>query len=301
MYNPAVYSSTTVSQNVGLLSSNINSIAFAGLSGENSSPQGRSGGDLPDMGNTWVKLVGFDENVDFDSFQTIDSQVFSVIGGMTTDKVNLGSSDMTFGAYAGYLNGKQKYTGNKVEQNGGYFGLSTSWTKDRIFVDGTINAGFIRNEAKHSFGTDKYNTYWTGAAAKVGYNYALTDTLTLAPSFYAGYTMVATKDYTSVSGVRIENDKTHIFEFAPGLKLSQQFNNDWTGFIQGKYAILKNHGGDVTADDIALPNISTDNYAEYGIGLDKVLTDNWTLSLTANRRDGGRQGWNGSVEFKYNF
>ena len=61
------------------------------------------------------------------------------------------------------------------------------------------------------------------------------------------------------------------------------------------------NGGDIKIDNTALPNISADDYVEYGIGVDKELGDSWNMSVSANRRDGGREGWNGNISFKYNF
>ncbi|MBQ9738299.1 MAG: hypothetical protein IJV75_02150 [Alphaproteobacteria bacterium] len=55
------------------------------------------------------------------------------------------------------------------------------------------------------------------------------------------------------------------------------------------------------SNDIVLPNISLKDYVEYGIGASRGLSDDWTASFTLNRRDGGRQGWNGSVSLEYNF
>ena len=61
------------------------------------------------------------------------------------------------------------------------------------------------------------------------------------------------------------------------------------------------NGADITANDIALQNISTKNYIEYGIGIDKSVTDAFYLGAKVNRHDGGRTGWNGSIEFRYKF
>lgn len=36
-------------------------------------------------------------------------------------------------------------------------------------------------------------------------------------------------------------------------------------------------------------------------GIEKELSDNWNVSTSLNRRDGGRQGWNCSIVLKYNF
>ena len=136
---------------------------------------------------------------------------------------------------------------------------------------------------------------------KGGYNYTLIDAWTLQPNVYAGYTLVNTEDYTSKSGVRINNDNLNFFEIDPGFKLMTQIDKNWLGFIQGKYAIVMDNGGKTQFNDIVLPNISAKNYFEYGFGMNKSLTDAWSLNGEINRRDGGRTGWNGSIEFKYSF
>lgn len=61
------------------------------------------------------------------------------------------------------------------------------------------------------------------------------------------------------------------------------------------------NGGDADIDNINLPNISAKDYVEYGLGANKALNDSWSLSAEINRRDGGREGWNGNLNIKYNF
>ncbi|MCQ2735502.1 MAG: autotransporter domain-containing protein, partial [Alphaproteobacteria bacterium] len=140
-----------------------------------------------------------------------------------------------------------------------------------------------------------------GVGVKGGYNYALTSSWTLQPNIYAGYTLVSTEDYTSKSGVRIYNDDLNFFEIDPGFKLSKQINKGWSGYIQGKYAIVADNGRSATTATVVLPEISTKNYFEYGFGMNKTLNDDWSLNGEINRRDGGRSGWNGSLELKYHF
>ena len=71
--------------------------------------------------------------------------------------------------------------------------------------------------------------------------------------------------------------------------------------MQAKYAVVMNNGGDIDVDNLALPNISAKNYVEYGVGAEKLLNDSWNISASINRRDGGREGWNGNINLKYNF
>jgi len=300
-YNPSVYAASVAGHTVDFLQYNIANTAFNALSSYNAAQQGLASGDMPKANNAWVSVIGFDDNVDFDKFQTVDSEIMSVIGGVTSDRIQTSLGDTTYGIYAGYLDGEQKYNGNKLNQKGGYIGLGSEIRNNETVVQGTINTGFIGNEDKHSFGNDKFDTYWTGVALKGGYDYKLNDTTTITPNIYTSYTFVNSEDYTSKSGARIKNDNLHLWEIAPGIKANKSFTNGWNGFIQAKYAIVMDNGGDATVDSIALPNISTKNYVEYGIGADKDLNDAWSLSAEINRRDGGREGWNGNLNIKYNF
>ena len=256
---------------------------------------------MPQKDNAWVSVISFDDTVEMKSFSNVDSEMYSVVGGVNSDVKHFDNFDATYGLYAGYLNSEQKYDGNKIEQNGGYIGLDSVLSKGNAELLATINTGYIRNEDKHSFGTDKFDTYFTGIAAKAGYTYDLNNGLSVVPSLYAGYTFVNNEDYTSKSGVKIKNDNLHLFEVAPGVKVNKNFNNGWTGFAQAKYAFIMDNGGDADVNNINLPNISAKDYVEYGVGANKALNDSWSLSAEINRRDGGREGWNGNINFKYNF
>ena len=301
-YNPSLYATSTVGHTVDFLQYNIANTAFKGLSSNKPvHKEGLASGDMSKADNAWVSIIGFDDNVDFDKFQTIDSKMMSVIGGVTSDTQQTSLGNTTYGVYVGYMDGELEYDGNKIDQSGGYVGLGARVEKGNVIAQSVINGGFIRNEDKHSFGTDKFDTYWAGVALKGGYDYKLNNGITIQPNMYAGYTIVNNEDYTSKSGAKIKNDKLHLFEVAPGLKVSKDFENGWNSFAQVKYAFVMDNGGDVEINNTTLPNISADDYVEYGVGIDKELSDSWNMSVSANRRDGGREGWNGNIEFKYNF
>lgn len=301
-FNPYLYAPSSVAQTTANITTQIAGLAMDKLDiATRDETRGLSGGDMPKANNAWVKVMGFDDDVEMKHFNNIDSKTITLAGGFNTDKVKFDNFDAAFGIYAGYIGGKQKYNGNKIEQNGGYVGLSSELTKGNAFLLSTINGGFINNENKNMYGTDKFDTYWFGLGLKGGYNYALNDTWTLQPNIYAGYTLVSTEDYTSKSKVRVDTDDLNFFEIDPGFKLTKQIDNGWLGYIQGKYAIVMDNGGDTKATDVSLPDISHKNYFEYGFGMNKSLTNTWSLSGEINRRDGGRSGWNGSLEFKYSF
>lgn len=296
LYNPSVAAHTTAAmttQIATLAMDKMDDVVHA---------QGRSGGDTPSSSNAWVKVMGLNDNVEFNNFNTVDSKAITVAGGFNTDKITLNNNiSAAFGAYAGYIGGKQHYTDNDIDQNGGYVGLSSVFTSGNAFLTATVNGGLLNNKADNMYGNDKFRTLWLGTGLKTGYNYAITDSVVLQPNVYGGYTLVNTEDYTSASGVKIATNNLNFFEVDPGLKLSAAIADGWTGSVQGKYAIVMDNGDDITANDIALQNISTKNYIEYGIGIDKSLTDAVYLGAKINRHDGGRTGWNGSIEFRYEF
>lgn len=296
-YNPAVYASSVAGYTIDFLQYNIANTAFSAMTSNKDTVKG----NMPKTDNIWVSVIGFDDNVDFNHFQTVDSKMMSVIGGVNSDKTSTKFGDAVYGVYAGYMNGEQKYDGNKIDQNGGYIGLSAKVQNQNTFVQAVVNGGFIKNEDKHSFGNDKFDSYWTGVALKGGYDYKLNESTTVQPNIYVGYTFVNNEDYTSKSGARIKNDNLHLWEIAPGVKVSKDFANGWNGFAQAKYAFVMDNGGDVNVDNLTLPNISAKNYVEYGVGVEKALSDSWNLSTFINRRNGGREGWNGNINFKYNF
>lgn len=289
-YNPSVYAGSVVGQTLATIQSTIAQTAFSSL--KNS---------LPQKDNAWVSVIGFDDTVDMKSFNNVDSEMYSVVGGVNSDVKNFNDFDATYGLYAGYINSEQKYSGNKINQNGGYVGLDSVLNRGNAELLASVNTGYIRNEDKHSFGNDKFDTYFTGVALKAGYTYDLDNGLSVVPSLYAGYTFVNNEDYTSKSGVKIKNDNLHLFEVAPGVKVNKDFNNGWTGYAQAKYAFIMDNGGDADVNNINLPNISAKDYVEYGLGANKALNDSWSLSAEINRRDGGREGWNGNLNVKYNF
>lgn len=289
-YNPAVYAGSVVGQTLATIQSTITQTAFSSLNNT-----------LPQKDNAWVSVIGFDDTVDMKSFNNVDSEMYSLVGGVNSDAKHFDNFDATYGLYAGYINSEQKYDGNKIEQNGGYIGLDSVLSKGNAELLASVNTGYIRNEDKHSFGNDKFDTYFTGVAVKAGYNYDLSNGLSVVPNLYAGYTFVNNEDYTSKSGVKIKNDNLHLFEVAPGVKVNKDFNNGWTGYAQAKYAFIMDNGGDADVNNINLPNISAKDYVEYGLGANKALNDSWSLSAEINRRDGGREGWNGNLNIKYNF
>lgn len=296
--NPYVYSSAATAYTTAVIAGKTSEMAMENVnSPENISDESAREGH----NNVWFKTMVFDENIGFKNFNTIDSKTFALAGGFNTDKLHFDKYNGTLGVYAGYIDGKQKFTDNKIEQEGGFIGLTSEITRGNAFFLSTINGGILKNEAENMYGTDKFDTRWFGLGLKGGYNYALRNSWALQLNVYAGYTYVKSEDYTSKSGIKINRDSLNLLEIDPGFKLSTQISKDWTGFIQGKYIAFINDGGATRANEFALPDLDIRNHFEYGFGIGRSFVNDLSVTAVINRRDGSHPGWNGSVEFNYRF
>ena len=296
--NPYVYSSAATAYTTAVIAGKTSEMAMENVnSPENISDESAREGH----NNVWFKTMVFDENIGFKNFNTIDSKTFALAGGFNTDKLHFDKYNGTLGVYAGYIDGKQKFTDNKIKQEGGFIGLTSEITRGNAFFLSTVNGGILKNEAENMYGTDKFDTRWFGLGLKGGYNYALRNSWALQLNVYAGYTYVKSEDYTSKSGIKINRDSLNLLEIDPGFKLSTQISKDWTGFIQGKYIAFINDGGATRANEFALPDLDIRHHFEYGFGIGRSFVNDLSVTAVINRRDGSHPGWNGSVEFNYRF
>ncbi len=300
-FNPSLYAASTSGHIIASLQQDILRTVFENLGGVSSNPSGAIDHHEPERGNLWASIFSVNDDIKFDSFETVDSNLTSVIGGFNSNEIAVGNNAVTWGVYAGYVFGEEEYTGNEIEQEGGYIGLNSTFKKENLFIGSTVQTGFMANKAEHTFGNDKYTAHWAGVAVKGSYAYQINDFGNLEPHVYAGYTFVNNDNYESKSGAKIDTKNLHAFEVAPGLRVNYNLTKSWIGFADAKYVFRTDNGGDTTADNIMLPNIGVDNYVEYGLGVKTAIQGNWSLSATLNRRDGGRQGWNGGLSVNYNF
>ena len=253
--------------------------------------------------NVWVSILGLKDTSKYDDFPSVRNDFFTALIGIDSKTKKLANGVKVYSsAYLGYLRGNEKYTDNKIENNGLYIGTSGFARYDNIFMALTTNIGFLNNEAKNKNGKDKYDNYWFGIGTKFGYNYNIKNsTYSIEPSVYLSYIFVNAENYNSKSGVRIKQNNLNSFQIAPSLKLSKAFKNNLLLSVKAKYVIELVNDLDVRADNILLPELTNDPFIEYGISLDKRIKDRFALNVELNRRDGGRHGWIGGLNARFFF
>lgn len=266
------------------------------------STTGRNGGDdtRPVINSLWLNWQHFDEYIKFQDHDRFDTNYDILTAALAGGEAQWGIGISEWGLFGGYAGGNQKNEFLDMSESGGYIGLYTGYNIQHFNLSIIANAGVISNNASHEYGIDEFANIWAGAALNATYNIALDDTFTIQPGVYAGYTWVGSANYTSLSGDFIQNKNFNTFEIAPSIRALKHIGAGWFGYIGVKYVFMYETGGDVMVQDVKYNNLIADNYAEYGIGIEKSI-DRFNIAMHINRHDGGRTGWNGGLSLKYIF
>lgn len=244
----------------------------------------------------WVKTFGSRDNVDFKGgYNRINANFSGVIGGISSGRIE-GKDNWSriFNLYGAYAHGEQDIHHGTIRQDIGYIGASAFSYRGNFFAGITGNLGFAHHKTSESLGKDTFNSYLAGFGIKTGYDLPVGNNMTLQPNLYGSWTYIKSDDYISKSDVRVQFGKMHVFEIAPGLKLTKEFDNKLKGSIQGRYVWTNTSSQNVVLDNSSImPDIGIRPYAEYGIGLEKNTPDDkYSGYFHILRRDGGRSGWN---------
>ena len=263
---------------------------------------GTTSGEAPIL-NLWVKPFGADEDVELKYGRVVDSKLFGLMAGVDTLPIAYGNGySAIYTLYGVYSNALLKNDGYKTRQQGYALGARAIVYKDKFFAGMTVNGGIQKARSTTRFGIDHFDMYTGSAAFKVGYNIGFeSDKYVVQPNMSTTYTYVKAEDYTAKSGLKIKSEGLNVVEFAPGLKL--MYNHDNATQVYAKAAMIWDYidGGDVKANDVALPEVSAKPYAEYGFGFEKSFTPSFVGFGEIVRHDGGREGWAGNFGLKYAF
>lgn len=270
--------------------------------------QGSSAGDVEDRAapTLWVKTFGSKEDVDLNDYTKIETTYYGAMAGLDFDRQYSDLFDATYGIFASYIGGELKdgdYE-NKVKQNGGYFGLRANWYIGKLFVNAIADYGVMSNTADTNSDSEDFNAQVIGLAARLGYNFeVINKSFTVQPSVGVTGKYMITDDFDMITNGNIKvhekiDDISNI-TVEPGLKLVKNLGKCWILSAEGKY-VVEEVNGDIKVNDILLPEMSYDNYANVGLGIEKI----WgytVLHLKGNKTFGGRDGivLNAGIEFKF--
>ena len=131
----------------------------------------------------------------------------------------------------------------------------------------------------------------TGIAQMSGYNLELLKRrLILQPAFLASYSFINTFNYTTSSNVRINAEPLHALQLEPRIKLIGNFKKYLQPYLCVSVVWNVIDHAKFQANDVYLPNISTEPFVQYGAGMQKRYGDRVTGFFETLIRNGGRNG-----------
>ncbi len=266
---------------------------------------GNSGGNglALNKSGVWFDIIGNTQHKKYDhNFPTVDDEYFSVLLGLNTKTKKFSNGVRAYGnIYLGYLRGEQKYTGSKIQNDGGYVGASAIAEYKNFIFGLTANIGLADNDASNTYGKDNYDNYWLTLGAKFGYNWNIGKGYFLEPSIYLSYVLMNADGYHTKSGVKIREDNLNSFQISPTLKFSKIFRDSSALSLKVRYVAELANDLNLRADNVRIYELGNGNFVEYGISYDKIFTKSFSVNLELNRRDGDTQGWNGGVSARFLF
>ncbi len=326
MYNPGIMASSVAAQTGAVATINQtfayafqNSDNFMGypsaerIAAINKNRIALSETDVIDGGNSqfeaqenasiWVKPYTTFESVPLKNGPKVSNVIYGTMIGFDTDLKPMNNGwARTYTGYLGYNGASQRYMGVDLTQNGVLLGGTTTFYKKNFFNATTISSGISFSENNSMYGRDHSKMLFAGIGNKTGYNFEFKDgKFIVQPNLLLAYTFVNTFDYTNAAGVNIHTKPLHSIQVAPGIKVIANTKSGWQPYATVGMVWNFMDKQRVTADyTVNLPATSIKPYFQYGVGIQKVIKNNFMGFGQVTMHNGGRNGVTLSAGFRWN-
>lgn len=254
-------------------------------------------------GRVWAMPFYSDDTVEYKDFYDIDSTNYGIIAGV--DSKTFGSANGTkavFTAFGAYTYGENKYQGIKIENNSWMAGLKASFYNGGFYGDAIVNYAWHDGESKTSMDTDSIDTNGYGISLRAGYKFnQLRNRWKADASLLLSWQKVESDDYTAKSGAEIKNDDYSRLTLTPQIKVGYRALKYWTPYALVRYNFILSEDGNASVNNIALPELESKDYVEYGIGVETANLGAHNLYGHILRHEIGRSGWSATAGYRYNF
>ena len=249
----------------------------------------------------WYQPYTTFENIQLSNGPRVDMQSYgTLVGGDSSYQELKHGWGTVITPYIGYNGSSQHYSGISTYTNGGILGITQSFYKNNFFTAVTVNAGANVGESNTMYGSENFTTLMAGIASKTGYNFEFNNgKFIIQPSYMMSYSFINTFDYTNAAGVNIKSDPLHTIQIHPTIKFIGNLKNGWQPYASVGMVWNLLNDTKVTANNVALPQMSIKPYVEYGAGIQKTYQDRFSGFVQAMIRNGGRNGIALSFGFKW--
>lgn len=240
----------------------------------------------------WFRPYGIFENVKLKDGPEVGNNMYGAYVGTESMVKELGHGfEGTLGVYAGYDGSHQTYEGVGIYQNGGTLGITGALYKDDFFNLTTANIGASGAEQKSNYGSADFWLLRGGIANKTGYNWNLADgKFIIQPHLLMSISSVNLFSYEAAPNIKVDGESLFTWQIAPGVKFIGNTENGWQPYAS--VDMLWNVGGKSNnkANGISLPEMYSEPWIEYGLGMQKRWGERFTGYGQAMFRNIGRNG-----------
>ena len=249
----------------------------------------------------WVEPFTTFEKVDLRGGLKVSNISYGALYGGDTDLKDLGHGFKgIISAFIGYNGNNTSYRNIDINQQGGVLGVTGTLYKGNFFTGVTVSTGASTGEASLTYGTDRFTMLTAGIANRTGYNFEMAQgKFIIQPSLFMAYVFVNTFDYKNAAGVSIDSDPLHALQIAPGIKFIGNLENGWQPYFSVDMVWNTMGHTHVMAAESKLPEFSVKPFVQYGLGIQKSWSDNFTAYMQAMVRNGGRTGVALSAGFRW--
>lgn len=283
-YNPELYAGSVAAGGVAVATHLVSSAVFDRVDAAGS--------------GLWATAAGLDDEMHPGNFEEVDYQYAAGILGYTSEATATAAGMLTTTAYAGFIYGNHDYSASDVEQNGAVAGGAVKLHNGMMAVSLQAYAGFMDTSFSESFFDENFDTPFAGVSARLSLEKTI-GAVTVVPDITASYVWAKGDDFVTSAQAHVDSEDLSSFEAGPGITLKAKLNDNWTGFMKGRYNFTRTNG-DTTADGVTVSEIDFDNYAEYGLGAMASAND-WNFYMSCERLNDGQQGWKAIARLEHLF
>ena len=251
--------------------------------------------------SVWVKPFSTFEKINLKNGPKVDVISYGTLVGFDSNihKMKHGWANVGT-AYIGYHGSQLDYSGVDASTNGGLVGLTETFYKGNFWTALTATAGAGVAEAHTMYGHEDMTSIMAGIGSKTGYNIEFKEgKYIIQPRLFLSYNIVNTLDYKNAAGIKIKADPMHTIQLNPEIKIMANTKKGWQPYASvGMVWNLMNETH-TTANGVKLPEMHTKPYVEYGIGVQKHVSDTFMAYGQAMMRNGGRNGVALSFGFRW--
>lgn len=263
---------------------------------------GHNGGDVANhpLSNIWLDWNHTKDDIATNNFDRYDSRHDVVTVGIYGNKFTTPNGHYNWNFYGGYINGTLDNAILHSKEHGGFIGLHNKLHTYDFIINSTINTGSLKSATDFATITDDYTNVWFGIATDIAYNLKLTNSFSLYPNLFVGYTWTKNQKQDDAYGEALQNHTFGFFEISAGLNATQHLGSNWFGTLDIKHTSILNTDKNLTINDTIYELPTINGYTEYGFSIEKHTT-NFIFNARINRRDGDLSGWSGGINIKYIF